>query len=306
MKSERREWHCGLFFAGLILTIPALFSLLPASASSGWGISHIHAALLGGTTALLTAALASAYGREICLQKGFAWLAYGLLSGGMVILALEPIGIGVDPWVSVAAGFVLGAGKAWAFLLWARLFSWLPLASMLAHSSAACLFAGVLAWLVMGLRAEWVIAVAVAVPFILATAYAYSCSVLSFDSSRKEYDVKFQKVGRLPWRPIIIMALVGFVAALGPIATFGITVTLEEVALLPMGALTLGFLIWVKAFRSEYLLKAAFAVYGVGFLLPLVHSEWSILAGFIVSMSCCRCVNESSFTMVLTCGLVLV
>ena len=81
------------------------------------------------------------------------------------------------------------------------------------------------------------------------------------------------------------MALVGFVAALGPIATFGITVTLEEVALLPMGALTLGFLIWVKAFRSEYLLKAAFAVYGVGFLLPLVHSEWSILAGFIVSMS---------------------
>lgn len=69
MKSERREWHCGLFFAGLILTIPALFSLLPASASSGWGISHIHAALLGGTTALLTAALASAYGREICLQK---------------------------------------------------------------------------------------------------------------------------------------------------------------------------------------------------------------------------------------------
>lgn len=285
MKSERREWHCGLFFAGLILTIPALFSLLPASASSGWGISHIHAALLGGTTALLTAALASAYGREICLQKRFAWLAYGLLSGGMVILALESIGIGVDPWVSIAAGFVLGAGKAWAFLLWARLFSWLPLASMLAHSSAACLFAGVLAWLVMGLRAEWVIAVAVAVPFILATAYAYSCSVLSFDSSRKEYDVKFQKVGRLPWRPIIIMALVGFVAALGPIATFGITVTLEEVALLPMGALTLGFLIWVKAFRSEYLLKAAFAVYGVGFLLPLVHSEWSILAGFIVSMS---------------------
>ena len=30
------------------------------------------------------------------------------------------------------------------------------------------------------------------------------------------------------------MALVGFVAALGPIATFGITVTLEEVALLPI------------------------------------------------------------------------
>ena len=111
MKSERREWHCALFFAGLILTIPALFSLLPASASSGWGISHIHAALLGGTTALLTAALASAYGREICLQKRFAWLAYGLLSGGMVILALEPIGIGVDPWVSIAAGFVLGARK---------------------------------------------------------------------------------------------------------------------------------------------------------------------------------------------------
>ena len=174
------------------------------------------------------------------MQKRFAWLAYGLLSGGMVILALESIGIGVDPWVSIAAGFVLGAGKAWAFLLWARLFSWLPLASMLVHSSAACLFAGVLVWLVMGLRAEWVIAVAVAVPFILATAYAYSCSVLSFDSSRKEYDVKFQKVGRLPWRPIIIMALVGFVAALGPIATFGITVTLEEVALLPMGGSHVG------------------------------------------------------------------
>lgn len=285
MKSERREWHCSLFFAGLILTIPALSSLLPASMPFDGGISHIHAALLGGTTALLIAALASRCGREMCSQKRFAWLAYGLLSGGMIVLALESVGAAVGSWCSIAAGFALGAGKAWAFLLWAHLFSRLPLSSMLAHSSAACLFAGVLAWLVMGLRAEWIIAVAVAIPFILATAYVYSCSTLPLYSSREESDVQLHKVGHLPWRPIIIMALAGFVAALSPIATFGITVALEEVALLPVGALALVSLIWVKAFRSEYLLKTAFAVYGIGFLLPLVRSEWSILAGFIVSVS---------------------
>ena len=157
MKSERRECHCSLFFAGLILTIPALSSLLPASMPFDGGISRIHAALLGGTTALLIAALASRCGREMCSQKRFAWLAYGLLSGGMIVLALESVGAAVGPWCSIAAGFALGAGKAWAFLLWAHLFSRLSLSSMLAHSSAACLFAGVLAWLVMGLRAEWVL-----------------------------------------------------------------------------------------------------------------------------------------------------
>ena len=123
MKSERREWHCSLFFAGLILTIPALSSLLPASMPFDGGISHIHAALLGGTTALLMAALASRCGREMCSQKRFAWLAYGLLSGGMIVLALESVGAAVGPWCSIAAGFALGAGKAWAFLLWAHLFS---------------------------------------------------------------------------------------------------------------------------------------------------------------------------------------
>lgn len=285
VNSERREWHGCLLWAGLLLAVPAILGLFQArDASVGW-LSPIHAVVLGGSVSLLAAAFAGRHGRELhaCKQSGL--VAYGLLACGMLIFVLGSIGLPVPSEVFIAAGFGVGVGKALAFLLWARLFSSLPLSSMLLHSSAACLVAGLAGWLLMGLRFEWKAVIAVAAPLIVGVAYRCSCATLPSHPSSTEGQLRDQERGHLPWRPIIIMALVGFVAALGPIATFGIIVALEAAALMPVGALALGALLWMKAFRSEFLLKASFAIYGLGFLILLFFAQCSMAAGFLVSMS---------------------
>lgn len=283
--SERREWHACLLWAGLLLTVPVMLGLLQTrEAHVGW-LSPIHATVLGGAVSLLATAFAGRRGRELHAGKRSGLVAYGLLVCGMLIFVLGSIGLSAPPEVFIVAGFGVGVGKALAFLLWARLFSSLPLSSMLLHSSAACLVAGVAGWLLMGLRFEWAAIAAIAVPAIAGVAYGCSGATLLPPPPAIEDETQKRGRGHLPWRPIIIMALVGFVAALGPIATFGVTVSLEAVALMPVGALALSALLWMRAFRSEFLLKASFAVYGLGFLILLFFARCSMAAGFLVSMS---------------------
>ena len=290
---DKPIWRSRLFFAAYILVVPAIMGSVQNEVVGSLPLSSIHMTILGD---MMTLVLCAALSLKRDMFERYRWwpcVAYGLLVVGFAPFAMTIIWALDDllPGVYMACGVCIGVGKALAFLLWARLYVRLAPKRMLLYSSATCVVAGVLAWTIVGLRAEWVAVSSVVLPLVTFVAFLKSregASALSSADGDGTADVH-ERAGLLralvPWRPVILMALVGFMAAFGPAAVLGVSIQTEAFALAPTGGAVFAGLLYVKGFRLDYVLKASFAAYVFGFLAVLMAVGIDSIAGFLVSVA---------------------
>jgi DNA-binding CsgD family transcriptional regulator/uncharacterized membrane protein YagU involved in acid resistance len=276
-------WHTRLFFSAYVLLLPTFIStLLPTMPDASPSIA-IPAVLIAEVAAFLSLGIFSIKHPDIPSRDTLGPTTTCFLIVGTAPYAASAYGVHIPGLVLLACSVLLGFGKAIIFLMWAHVFSKLSLQKAMLYGCSVCLCAGTCAFIALGLRPEWIAAIALISPCLSIAAWYISMDLPEIVTAQSATHRSIRRMA-YPWRPIAIISMAGFSAGAGTATSAAQSMTQQAIPLAIIGFLTLVCVLFLKGFRFEYVLKASIAGYILGFICLAIPSTTQI-AGYLIFAS---------------------
>ncbi len=277
-------WRISYLFSVAVLLCPLCAGLFLQRLSFEAAALSVPSMAGACALTLLVGALLSRWGVRLSQVKSKGLLAHGCMLLGTAACLVDGSGLVgnvIDPRLMSMLSFGLyGVGQGSSLLAWARLFATLDMREVILHTAASCVCGGILAFFAIGLRTEWLVAFALALPVASGVAWKTAASGRAVFSAPIEGHANS---GLFCWKPLSMLAMAGFSAGAESVVSAALPISFETSLVAVVGAAVLFMARPSHGFRLDYLFKASVGVYVLGFLLLLIGAP--TLSAVLIGLS---------------------